>query len=186
MFSDRSWASSRMIVSYWSRNAVALGLGQQDAVGHQLDVGLRREGLGEADLEAHVAAQGRGQLLGDPCRHAAGGDAAGLRVADQAVDPAAQLQADLRQLRRLARARLAADDHHLVVADGAADLVASGRDGQIVVVANRRHAPAARFAQTVIHAHIITATAGSGVLRPVTKSVLTTMTDVVIIRSRRL
>ena len=38
MFSDRSWASSRMIVSYWFRNRSLLGLGQQDAVGHQLDV----------------------------------------------------------------------------------------------------------------------------------------------------
>ena len=126
---------------------VALGFGQEDAVGHQFDVGLQREGLGEANFEAHVAAQGRGQLLGDPCRYAAGGNAAGLRVADQAVDPPAQLQTNLRQLRRLARARLAADDDHLVVADGDAYLVASGRDRQIVVVANRRHAAATGLAQ---------------------------------------
>ena len=33
----RSWASSMMIVSYFAQLPVALQLGQQDAVGHQLD-----------------------------------------------------------------------------------------------------------------------------------------------------
>ena len=64
-------------------------------------------------------------------------------MADQAVDAAAQLQADLRQLGRLARARLAANDHRLVVADGAADFITFGRDRQIVVVVKWRHAAAA-------------------------------------------
>ena len=34
----RSWASSMMIVSYCSKKPIVLRLGQQDAVGHQLDV----------------------------------------------------------------------------------------------------------------------------------------------------
>ena len=33
----RSWASSMMIVSYFLQHPVALQLGEQDAVGHQLD-----------------------------------------------------------------------------------------------------------------------------------------------------
>ena len=37
----RSWASSMMIVSYLLEVAVALELGQQDAVGHQLDPARR-------------------------------------------------------------------------------------------------------------------------------------------------
>ena len=44
---------------------------------------------------------------------------------------AAELEADLRQLRRLARAGRAGDDHDLVVADGARDLVPCGADGQL-------------------------------------------------------
>ena len=38
----RSCASSMMIVSYWRSIAVGLDLGEQDAVGHQLDQGVRR------------------------------------------------------------------------------------------------------------------------------------------------
>ena len=43
------------------QECVALGFGQQDAVGHQFDVRLRRKGLGEADLEADV----RGETQSD-------------------------------------------------------------------------------------------------------------------------
>ena len=48
-----------------------------------------------------------------------------------AMRVAAELEADLRQLRRLARAGRAGDDHDLVVADGARDLVPRGADGQL-------------------------------------------------------
>jgi len=99
------------------------------------DVGLRREGLGEADFEADVTAKRRGQL-GRRMR------AATLRAAMrrgcvwpiQAIDAAAQFEADLGQLGRLARARLAANDDDLVVADGQRDVVAFWRR-----LAARRH-----------------------------------------------
>ena len=94
---------------------IALRLGKQDAVGHQLDVGLRRRPVGEADLVADVAAEFAFQFLRDARSRRARGDAARLRVADQASRPAPQFEADLRQLRRLARAGFAADDHHLVL-----------------------------------------------------------------------
>ena len=124
MFSERSWASSTMIVSYCVEEAVALRLGQQDAVGHQLDEAFRAAAILEADLVADRWPSGVFEFLGDARGDRAGGDAPRLRVADEAGDAAAHLQADLRQLRRLARAGLAADDDHLVLLDGAADLVA--------------------------------------------------------------
>jgi hypothetical protein len=40
-----------------AQQRIGLGLRQQDAVGHQLDVGGRRDLVGEADLEADVAAE---------------------------------------------------------------------------------------------------------------------------------
>jgi hypothetical protein len=117
---------------------VALRLGEQDAVGHQLDVAVGADAVGEADLEADGAAQFALQLLGDARGGGAGGDAARLGVADQPVGAAAQFQADLRQLRRLARAGLAADDDHLVLRDGLGDLAALRADRQLVVIGNRR------------------------------------------------
>ena len=131
MFSDRSWASSMMTVSYCSRSGSPCGLGQQDAVGHKLDKGLGADRFGEADLKAHVVAQGRAEFFGDPRGHAAGGNAPRLRMADQSVDAAAQLQADLGQLRRLARAGFAANDHHLVLANGGGDVRPPGGNRQV-------------------------------------------------------
>ena len=75
-----------------------------------------RELVREADLVADRLAERRVELLRDARRHGARGDAARLRVADEAVHAAPELEADLRQLRRLAGARLAADDDDLVLA----------------------------------------------------------------------
>ena len=61
----RSWASSMMIVSYCVEEPVVLRLGQQDAVGHQLDVRLRPRAVVEADLVADGVAERRVQLLRD-------------------------------------------------------------------------------------------------------------------------
>ena len=82
--------------------------------------------------EAHLVADGRAErhleLFGDALGDRAGGEAARLGVRDAR---AAELEADLRQLRRLARPGRAGDDHDLVVADGARDLVPRGADGQL-------------------------------------------------------
>ena len=122
------------------QEAVVLGLGQQDAVGHQLD----QAGVAGMVLEAHLVAdqlaQRRADLLGHAGRHAARGQAARLGVADQAVHTTAQLQADLRQLGGLTRAGLASDHQHLVFFQRGLDLVALGGDRQGVVVADRRDA----------------------------------------------
>ena len=68
-----------------AQQRIALGLGEQDAVGHQFDAGAGREPVLEADLVAHDLAERRLQLLGDPPGDAGGGDAARLGVPDQAA-----------------------------------------------------------------------------------------------------
>ena len=62
--------------------AVPLQLGEQDAVGHHLDPVPWRGAVGEPDREADLGAQLDPALLGDPGGQRAGGDAAGLGVAD--------------------------------------------------------------------------------------------------------
>ena len=86
--------------------AVALGLGQQDPVGHDLDVGLGAGAVGKADLVAHGLAQGLAQLLGDAPGHGQGRDAPRLGTADEPVEAPAGVQAELGQLGGFARAGL--------------------------------------------------------------------------------
>ena len=114
--------------------AVALQLGEQDAVGHQLDAAGPRGLVGEPHLVADLVAQLGAQLRRDPLGHRPRRDPAGLGVPDDpvlAALAAAQLQADLRQLGGLARACLARDDDDLVVTDGGGDVVAALRDRQL-------------------------------------------------------
>ena len=134
------------------QHPVALELGEQDAVGHQLHAGLRGGAVGEAHLVAHdrLLPQRLPELVGDALGDRAGGDPPRLGVADQpaarplppvaglAVRRAAapQLQADLRQLGGLARAGLAGHDDDLVVADGLGDVVLALADREVGGVAD--------------------------------------------------
>jgi len=77
---------------------------------------------------ADRAAELDAELLGDPHRDRARGDPPRLRVRDRA---AAELEADLRQLRRLPGAGLARDDHDLVVADRRQQVLAACADGKL-------------------------------------------------------
>ena len=95
--------------------AVALRFGEQDAVGHQLDVSLRAGAIVEADLAADLAAPVDVQLLGDAARDGKRGHAARLRAADLGFDAQAGFEAHLGNLRGLARTGFAGDDDHLVV-----------------------------------------------------------------------
>ena len=125
-----------------AQQRVGLGLGEQDAVGHQLDRRAALQPVLETDLEAHDLAERRLQLLGDALGHAARRDAPRLGVADQAAPAGAQAapqaEHDLRQLRGLARARLAADDDDLVRIDRARDLLAPRRHRQRLGEMDRR------------------------------------------------
>jgi hypothetical protein len=112
---------------------IALRLGEQDAVGHQLDARARRQPVLEAHLVADDVAERRLQLVGDALGDARRGDPPRLRMADPAAAVGAAApdrERNLRQLRRLARARLAADDDDRVGAHRRRDLVAPGRHRQ--------------------------------------------------------
>ena len=135
---------------------IALRLRQQDAVGHQLDVGLGSNAVGEADLIADIAARLAVQLLGDARGGGARGDAARLGVADQAGAAAPQFQADLGQLGGLAGAGLAADDDDLVLLDGARDLAAAFIHRQGFIVSNgRTHRQSPGDAGCFIRPHLL-------------------------------
>ena len=97
--------------------AVALDLGEQDAVGHHLDEGVLADPVVEAHGEADRVADLGAELLGDALRHRPRRQPPRLRVADEAAHAEAELEAQLRELGALARAGLAGDDHDLVVAD---------------------------------------------------------------------
>ncbi len=124
---------------------VVLGLGQQDAIGHQLDQGIGIALVFETHLVTHQPAQWRRQFLGDTAGHAARSDPAWLGMGDQAMLAAAQFQADLGQLGGLARAGFTGNDQHLMLGEHLLDFVALGGNGQTVVVAHRRHAEPARL-----------------------------------------
>ena len=96
---------------------VALCFGEQDAVRHQLDVGLRRGTVGKADLVADDPPEFALQFLRNACGSRPCGDAARLRVADQAGRAAPEFQANLGNLRRFARAGFTADDNDLMFFD---------------------------------------------------------------------
>ena len=107
--------------------SVALDLGEQDAVGHQLDQRAVAGLVGEAHRVADGVAERGGQFVGDALSDGAGGEPARLGVPDCAADATAELQADLRQLGGLARTGLAGDDDDLVFGDRPRDLVAPRR-----------------------------------------------------------
>ena len=74
------------------QSAVALHLGQQDAVGHQLHQRAVADLVGEADGVADGVAELGVQLVGDALPDGAGGEPSRLGVADRAADAAAELQ----------------------------------------------------------------------------------------------
>ena len=127
-----------------AQRAVGLDLGQQDAVGHQLDQRVLPGLVGEPHLVPDGVAELGLQLAGDPVGDRARCQPARLRVADLAADAAAELEADLRQLGGLARAGLPRDDHDLVLLDRRADLVLELADRQLFGVFDLGHARAAR------------------------------------------
>ena len=111
--------------------AVALDLGEQDPVGHQLDQGAVTGLIGEPDGVADRFAERGPQFVGDALGDRAGRQSPRLGVADGAPDTAAEFQADLRQLGGLARAGFAGDHHDLMRADRRGDLVAPLADRQV-------------------------------------------------------
>ncbi len=125
--------------------AVVLGLGEQNAVGHQFDQRTVLALILEAHLIADQLTERRTDLLGHPRGHTARRQPSWLGVADQAMLATTDLQADLRQLGGLARAGFAGDHQHLMLFQRRLDLVALGSNRQGVVIAHHRHAQAPRL-----------------------------------------
>src|SRR5260370_10643890 len=97
---------------------VPLHLGQQDAVGHDLDQGVVAGGIGEPHLVPDGSAELGLEFRGYPVRYGARGDPARLSMPDLSGNAAAELQADLRQLWGLAPASLPRNDHDLLLGHG--------------------------------------------------------------------
>ncbi len=106
-------------------------LGEEDSVGHHLDAGLVGDLRREADLIADRAAEVFAEFVGDAFGDGACGDAPWPRVSDHPLDAEAELEADLRRRRRLARTGLTGDDDDLVVADRLGDLILSRTDWRL-------------------------------------------------------
>ena len=119
--------------------AVALHLGEQDAVRHQLRRRAAADLVVEADGVADALADVLAQLVCDALCHGTRRQPARLGVPDHAAPAAAQLQQHLRNLGCLARARLAGDDHHLVVAHQLHDVAAARGDRKLLGVGDLRH-----------------------------------------------
>jgi len=125
---------------------ILLDLREQDAVGHQLDRGLRADPVVEAHLVADQPAGCPAELLRNPIRQGACRDAPRLGVADPPGEPASEFQTELRQLSRLAGARLAAKDDDLMRRDRLRDLLAALAHGKLGRIGDdRRHAGTTAF-----------------------------------------
>ena len=115
-----------------AQHAIALDLGEQHAVRHELDVRGLLDLVVEPDLVANDLAELGVQLVGHAGRHAGRRDAPRLCTRDLPVRRPPHREADLRKLRGLSRARLARDDDHLVLVDRVRDIDDTRRDRQVL------------------------------------------------------
>ena len=120
-----------------TQKRIALRLGQEDAIGHQLDARTGLQSVLETHLVAHHLAQGAAHFFGNAFGHAGGRNASRLGVADQARTLSGRArgalpngQSHLGQLRGLSRAGLAAHDQNLMGLQGLHDLLPPLADGQ--------------------------------------------------------
>jgi hypothetical protein len=88
-----------------AQERIALHLGEQHAVGHELDHGVARGAVIEANLAAHLFAPVYPQLLGDAARDGEGRDAARLGAGDLPFAAATGGEAHFGDLGGFARAR---------------------------------------------------------------------------------
>ena len=117
---------------------VAARFGEQHAVGHELHARLSRNLAAEAVLVADESAEGRLEFLRDAFGDGDGGEAARLRAGDAApVRAAPELQGHLRQLGRLARAGVAADDDDGTLPETGEDLLAVRADREFLRIVER-------------------------------------------------
>ena len=117
---------------------VALRLGEQDAVGHELDQAAFGHLIVEAHLEADDLTDRRTQFLRHAARYRSRCQAARLSTTDHACLATTSGQAQLGQLGGLARAGFTGDHHDLMFADQLDDVLGARADRQRLVQPDRR------------------------------------------------
>ena len=108
---------------------VVADLREQQPVGHDLDRRVSTGPVGEPNRVPDARPELDLALLGDAGGDGACSDPAWLGVRDFLAPTTAKSKTDLRQLRGLARARFAGDDHDLIRLDSGGDVVAPVGDG---------------------------------------------------------
>ena len=121
------------------QHGIALDLGQQDAVRHELDARVAAGVVAEAHLAADFAAPGNIEFFRHAFGYAHGSDTPRLRAADLAAHIVQGFEAHLGKLCGFSRASFACEDDDLILADGRDDLVTAGRDGQVWGITDVRH-----------------------------------------------
>ena len=110
---------------------VVAGLGQQDAVGHELQHGRTFRAVVETDLIADFVPQVAAELLGRAPRHGRCREPARLGAADAPGPAVPERERDLRQLGGFAAAGIAGDDDDLIVPPRLFDLIDVAGDRQL-------------------------------------------------------
>ncbi len=110
-----------------AQQPVVLDLGQQQPVGQDAHPRVARRAVVEAHRVADLTPERHVHLERDPLGHGPRRDPPRLRMSDRG---AAQLDAELRELRRLPRPRLARDDDDLRRPDRLEQILAPGADRQ--------------------------------------------------------
>ncbi len=130
-----------------SQKRIALQFGQQDAIGHELDVGFRAGLIVKPDFAAYFTSVCCVELFRDTARDGKCRDTPGLGAADGGFNAQAGFQTHLGNLRRFARARLTANHNHLVLANGLNNLILAGDDRQPGWISDLRHPGPTALAQ---------------------------------------
>ena len=111
-----------------TQQPVAGDLGQQQPVSHHPEQRVRARAIVETHRIPDRRTQPDAELVRDSLGDRPRRQPPRLRMRDRATHAPPQLEAHLRQLRRLPGPRFAGDDHHLVVADRGEQLVAASGD----------------------------------------------------------
>ena len=128
-----------------AKQRIVMDLHQEDPIGHNLQKGIARGPVVEADLVTDRPADLFPHLFGDPTGDGGRRDPSRLGTADQASEPATRFQAHLRDLGGLPGACLPGDDDDGMSPDGGDDILLSLQDRQGRRIGNPGKTGAARF-----------------------------------------